>query len=76
MRPLLLADAVVIAVVIFARVGWAIVTETGRQNRRRGETLWIARDTGRPMVYRFGGLRPTALELWAGNGHIPPGEIE
>ena len=36
----------------------------------------VGRDTGHPMVYGFGGLRPTALELWAGNGHIPPGEIE
>ena len=28
------------------------------------------------MVYGFGGLRPTALELWVANGHIPPEEID
>ena len=41
MRPLLLADAAAIAVVIFARVSWAIVTETCRQNCRCGETLLV-----------------------------------
>ena len=37
---------------------------------------WIARDARRPMVFGFGGLRPTALELWVANGHIPPEKID